>query len=163
MHYIVDGYNLFFSIEDELNPFKEKRQDFIAILNEMLEKFHFHVSLIFDSHYTNASTFPSKQELSSLAVIFSPQGLSADEYILEQLRTKKNPNQYIVVTSDRELMQKANNLGAQTKTIKNFLQILTRHKTKQKPSEEKMHQESPYHHNRLLKIFEKKLQDESLD
>jgi len=164
MNYVIDGYNLFFRIEDEINPLEKKRELFIAALNDALETLHLHATLIFDSHHSHASIFPTKKALSALEIIFSPEGLSADEYILERLRVEKRPQTQIVVTSDRELGGRAKHLGARTKTIESFFKMLSERKAKKTSlKDEKMQKESSSHFDRLLHAFEKKLHDESSD
>ncbi|WP_420421758.1 NYN domain-containing protein [Simkania sp.] len=164
MNYVIDGYNLFFHIEDEANPLEKKRELFIAALHDALAELHLHATLIFDSHQSHAAVFPTKKDLVALEIIFSPEGFSADEYILERLRAEKKPQLQIVVTSDRELIRHAKHLGAKTKTIESFFEMLAhRHAKKSPKKEEKMHKESSHHFDRLLEAFEKKLRDESSD
>lgn len=164
MKYVIDGYNLFFHIEDEANPLEKKRELFISALNNALSELHLHAILIFDSHQTHAAVFPTKKDLSALEIIFSPEGISADEYILERLRAEKKPQLQVIVTSDRELIRHAKHLGAKTKTIESFFEMLSRRSAKKNSQEEKkMHKESSHHFDRLLDAFEKKLRDESSD
>jgi len=164
MKYVIDGYNLFFHLEDEVNPLEKKREHFISSLNEALKQLRLHATLIFDSHQSHSAIFPTKKELSALKIIFSPQGLSADEYILERLRGDKRPQTQVIVTSDRELGERVKHLGAKTKTVESFFEMLAKRSTKKHAQkEEKMNQESSHHFDRLLEAFEKKLDDESSD
>ena len=164
MNYVIDGYNLFFRIEDQASPLKKTREDFIVTLNDALQRLHLHATLIFDSHQMHATSFPTKKELSALEIIFSPMGLTADEFILEQLTTAKRPETQTIVTSDRELRERAKHLGAKTKTIENFFEMLAKRQVKKTPQKnEKIEKESSYHYKRLLKTFEKKLRDETSD
>lgn len=163
MNYIIDGYNLFFHIEKEVNPLKKKREDFIIVLNKMLKHLHLHAIIIFDSQQAHATNFPTKKRLSALEIIFSPKDLTADEYILERLTVEKKPQTQIIVSSDRALCRQVQILGAKTITIKDFFQMLTSCKIKKLDKEEKIEQESSYHHNRLLQAFEERLRNESSD
>ena len=164
MNYVIDGYNLFFRLQTEVNPLKKKRENFIEALNEALESLHLHATLIFDSHQSHASIFPTKRNLKALEIVFSPEGLSADEYILERLTTERRASDQIIVTSDRELAGRAKHLGAKTKTIEAFFEMLLKREAKKTPEkEEKLETESSHNFERLLKAFEKKLRDESSD
>ena len=164
MNYVIDGYNLFFRIEDEVNPLEKKRELFIAALSDALEHLHLHATLIFDSHRRHAAIFPTKKDLPALEIIFSPKGLSADEYILERLTIEKRPQSQIIVTSDRELSERAKHLGAKTKTIESFFEMLVERSAKKIPKQEKkIERESSHHFNRLLQAFEKKLRDDASD
>ena len=161
MHYIIDGYNLFFWKEKAPASIEKKRNDFIHALNQRIEKERLKATLIFDSHKILAPFFPSAYKLSSVEVIFSPQGLTADDYILEYFKIQKHPQNVIIVTSDLELSQKARRLGAKTITIESFLKILLKRERKRakKEDEEKQITETADQFERLLKIFEKKLKE----
>lgn len=164
MHYVIDGYNLFFRLENEVNPLEAKRENFVEALNEALESLHLFATLIFDSHKAHAAIFPSKKILTALEVVFSPHGVSADEFILERLSTDKKPHLQIIVTSDRELSGRAKHLGAKTKTIESFFDMLLRREAKRAPKkDEKIQTESTHHLKRLQDVFEKKLRDEPSD
>lgn len=164
MNYVVDGYNLFFRLESEANPLEQKRENFIAALDAALSRLHLHATLIFDSHHSHASIFPTKRSLPALEIIFSPEGLSADEYILERLSTEKRPQSQVIVTSDRELAGRAKHLGAKTKTIEAFFDMLVKRESKKTSAEdEKQQTESSHDFKRLLNAFEKKLNEESPD
>lgn len=163
MHYIVDGYNLFFRIENQVLPLDQKRETFIESLSYEISTLKLNVTLIFDSGMTHQESFPTKKQLEGLEVIFSPQGLSADEYILELLDYQKSHTETIV-TSDRELAQKVKFLGGKTQTIESFLKMILHKQKKTHSREEKKHiQESDANIARLLHIFEKKLREETSD
>lgn len=161
--YIIDGYNLFFYLKEETNPFEKTRENFIEALNELFTSLRLHAVLIFDSHQDFASTFPRKKPLEALEIIFSPKNLNADQYILEYLSAETHPEQKIIVTSDRELANRVKELGAKTKTTETFFKMLLRWKAKKtsRQKEKKMQTESSYDFNRLLQAFEKQLKDES--
>ena len=160
MHYLIDGYNLFFAIENKILPLEAKRDNFICALNQEIAIADLNATLIFDGNKQNSGVFPSKQELSALDVTFSPEGLSADDYILELLTSCPNPKMEIVVTSDRELSKKSTFLGAKTKTIESFLKFLLKKKSKkQKAKQEEKQELKETHYNleRLVEIFEERL------
>jgi predicted RNA-binding protein with PIN domain len=160
MHYIVDGYNLFFKIKTETEPFEKERKHFIAALDYEIATLHLKVTIVFDSK----ELFPSKKEFDALEIIFSPEDLSADEYILETLRFHPHPKQTVIVTDDRELLRKVCFLGAKTKTIEEFLRFLTKKRGQRKKNlsseDKKLLQESDKNIRRLLTIFEKRLDDQ---
>ena len=158
MHYVIDGYNFFFCIASQINPLKQTREQFIENLNNEISFHNFQITLVFDSTRENGTLFASKKILSSMEVVFSPQGLSADEYILEMLSYCPIPQNEMVITSDRELAKKARYLGAKTKTIEEFLQYITK-KKKLSNQEVKIQQESEANMKRLHHIFEKRLKE----
>ena len=73
MRYLIDGYNLFFKLEEEILPLEEKREEFISLLDEEVGDLRLQVLLIFDSHRENAEDFASKRKLKNLEVSFSPK------------------------------------------------------------------------------------------
>ncbi len=161
MHYIIDGYNLFFWEEDVCHPIEKKRNDFIHSLNQRFERECLKATLIFDGHKTLAHFFPSTYKLSSIEVIFSPKNLTADDYILEYFKLQKQPQDIVIVTSDLELSQRAKRLGAKTKTVESFLKILLKRKSKRdkEKNEKKQVIETTAQFERLLKAFEDKLKE----
>lgn len=155
MDYIIDGYNLFFNISKEIDPLEENREKFIKTLNDKIQKRNLVVLIVFDSTYGEAHFFPPKKILSALEVVFSPRGLSADQYILEWISFQESPKQITLITSDKKLAQKASYMGVKLQTIKEFLYFLTR-KERKNPSEKKEEKETKEEKERLLKAFMKK-------
>ena len=158
MQYIIDGYNFFFKIIHDIHPLEETREEFIRALNGEIRIHRFSVTIIFDSHQAHADIFPSKATLDAIDVVFSPQNLTADCYILEYLGWQKSPGNFTIVTSDRPLAKKAKELGGKTLSVQGFLHLLTRKKKKEK-GEKKQLIETDANFQRLLKAFEEKLND----
>ncbi len=158
MRYLIDGYNLFFKLEEEILPLEEKREEFITLLDQVVGNLRLNVLLIFDSHYQNAENFASKRKLTHLEVSFSPKNLSADQYILELLEwDAKNTT---LVTSDRELGRKGIYLGAKEMSIEAFVAFIIREENKKTPKGKPEMSETNANLKRLLTEFEKRL-DES--
>lgn len=164
MHYIIDGYNLFFRLEEEITPLAEKREEFVEFLIKEMTRCHIKANLIFDSGKTHKNPFPSTKEQQGLTITFSPYGISADTYILEFLKYQKLPQTMTLVTSDRELAKKARELGAITQTIEAFLKMLQAKKKRRGKSEDKKElKDSNKNIARLQSIFEEKLRQETSD
>ena len=158
MRYLIDGYNLFFKLEEEILPLEEKREEFITLLDHVVGELRLSTLLIFDSHNKNAENFASKRKLANLEVSFSPKNLSADQYILELLEwDAKNTT---LVTSDRELSKKGLFLGAKTLSIEGFVEFILRREKKNTPKGKREMRETDANLKRLLSEFEKRL-DES--
>lgn len=161
MHYFIDGYNLLFQVVERSKTFTENR---ILIIENLSEFFNTHKilgSLIFDSRVEFSSHFASKHDLGNLEIIYSPRGLTADDYLLEMLSVLSNTKAVTVVTSDGFLSHQAKSLGCQTMTIEKFLKwTLKKKKQLDKiKSYEKNVQDTHFEFERLLEIFEKKLKD----
>ena len=157
MRYLIDGYNLFFKIQQNVLPLQKKRAHFLEDLDHEIAALNMHATLVFDSHQTQAEIFPSSKKMEALEVVFSPENLSADLYILELLSW--DSHQTTLVSSDRELTIKATYLGAKTQSIEEFIALILRRRAKSTPNAHNKAElrESDAHLKRLLKIFEKKL------
>ena len=156
MRYLLDGYNLLFFLIDSKNSFAAQRQKIIRFLQILFSRHKMNGILIFDGRvrYEEESgrSYPSPLE-----VVYTSEGQSADEYIIERIENLKTPAKITVVTNDRALMTNAKSLKAQTVNISKFINWLTvRKKSKEfKPSTV----ETKYNTERLLKIFEKRLEE----
>lgn len=87
--------------------------------------------------------------------------MSADAYILEKIEFAKNPREFIVVTDDRALSKEAKHLGALILSLSSFFKELNK-KRASKEQEKKKTRETPREQLRWLKIFEKKLDDDTV-
>lgn len=160
MRYLIDGYNFFFNISDDILPLHKKREQFIQELDQAIQVRHLNAIAIFDSQRDHAHLFPSVRQLKGLEVIFSPKHLCADSYILELLNW--NSDHTTLVTSDQKLSTHASYLGARTQTIEAFTHFLLKpyHIGKHRPPTKPQLQESPANMQRLLKVFKQRLQDD---
>jgi len=160
MRYLIDGYNLFFKIHQNVLPLQKKRENFLEDLDREIDALNMHATLIFDSNQEHADIFPSSKKLEALEVVFSPKNLSADSYILELLTW--DSHLITLITSDRELALKATHLGVRTQSIEDFIALLLRRRSKKEPKIEDKPKlrESDVNLERLLKIFEKKLSED---
>lgn len=157
MRYLIDGYNLFFKLEEEILPLEEKREEFLTLFDQVVVELKLNVLIIFDSHYENSAHFASKRKLSHLEVSFSPKNLSADDYILELLEW--NAKQTTLVSSDRQLSKRGSFLGAKTMSIEAFVGFIIKKQKSVTPKGKQERRESKGDFERLLKEFEKKLDE----
>ena len=64
MHYLIDGYNFFFYVKNQVIPLEKHRTTFIAFLSNALANKH--ASLFFDSHFEHAEAFPRRHFVEDL-------------------------------------------------------------------------------------------------
>lgn len=128
-------------------------QNFFSILN--LNGF-----LIFDgSHKTDEQS--GKVYRSPLEITYTPKGQTADCYILEMISHQKNKKSITLVTNDSGLKRQARSYGVKVLSCEDFIVFL---ENKKKPiNSVKEIKDSSYQIERLLKIFEKKLQKNDED
>lgn len=155
MHYYVDGYNFLFRIFEKIDPLEKKRDQLIEILNEELKFLKGRCSLVFDSSQ-QIRDCPQCAFLENLEVIYTPRGLTADNYIIELVEHSRNPKAITVVTSDGGLGRQCSHLGSLVMTIEAFITFILK-KTKKSEATKPSQTSSDAEIERLRKIFENRL------
>lgn len=123
MHYFIDGYNLLFrSIKAGSEDLQLQRQAIIDDLSKKLNVLNIDATIVFDSYYQKG--LREKNHKQNFEILFTDEGETADECILDELRIRPNPRIETVVTSDKDLAWKARLKGAHTLTIDEFLRFL---------------------------------------
>lgn len=139
MHYYIDGYNLLFRSHSgnvDANDFRSCRESLIDILNAKIAGLKLHVTVVFDSQYIPGEG--SRSHFKHLEILYTPSGMTADDFILRELQFCPAPERKIVITSDKLLAAKARHCNARTESIDEFLGWLNkRHKNKLKPGKPK--------------------------
>ena len=159
MHYYVDGYNLIFSLIESKESLQSLRQKVVRLLQKRFALLGLQGTLVFDgSHRRDEESGLSYH--SPLIVAYTPKGQSADEYIVERIGSSKNPKLATVVTNDRGLILHVASLGAKSLSNGEFIRWL-KGKSKKKKAEEIEPKDSQKNIDRLLKIFEERLKEDS--
>lgn len=159
MLYILDGYNLLFTLTESDQPLAQQRQKIIRFLQKKFASFHMNGILVFDGRVRRGEE-SGRSYPSPLEVVYTPKGQSADHFIIERIEASENPRQITVVTNDKGLIANSRPFG--TKTIGNaeFIEWLLGRKKKN--AAQKSHiADSKKNIERLLTIFEKRLNEES--
>lgn len=157
MHYLIDGYNFMFRLsEQKPSSLEERRTSLLTLLNEAISSYNLSASIIFDSA-DQERDFAQSARFGTLEVIYAPKGQTADEYIIELVEITKNPKTETVVTSDGELARKCQYIGAHTLTIEEFIAYLIKKAQKKQATTKPNYQETSKNLERLLKIFEDRL------
>lgn len=105
-HLVIDGYNLIRQIpalaRHESISLEKGRTHLIHLL-AAYRKFKRHkISLVFDGAL-NLSEFAAGYSEAGITIYFSPQGKTADQVIMDIIN--RDPQQVMVVSSDRELIR----------------------------------------------------------
>ena len=159
MYFLIDGYNLLFSWMEGRESIEKKRELLVRWVQGEFKRLKLRGIIVFDGSHRkdeeSGLSYPSPMELA-----FTPKGESADENILARVESIKNRKSAIVVTNDLGLKRRVSAEGAKTMANDEFLEWLwkraAKKKVKQRPA-----QESSYQIERLTKIFEERLRDES--
>ena len=155
-HYLIDAYNLLFRSPKNKKSLEENRRSLIEEINTIAELLSLTVTLVFDGA---SEEMPRQNHFQNIAIIYTSHKQTADEYILEEVEMAKRPSAITVVSSDSELTGKCKQLRAKVQTLRQFLDLCHKKKTKRSQSQAKHPEDSPYEIARLLAIFEKKLSE----
>ncbi len=153
MYYLVDGYNLIFSLIQSKESLQTIRHKVIRSLQKQFVLKKISGTLVFDgAHRRDEESGLSYS--SPLIIAYAPKGQSADDYIIEQIQTASNPKEFVVVTNDKGLTLHAQSAGAKVQENRDFIEWLHKKKKKTKMIEPK---ETQQNIDRLIKIFEERL------
>lgn len=154
MHYLIDGYNLFFYLTSN-SPTNANRKELIETLEKLTYNANLNTSIVFDSRSDVASNYASILDYESLQVIYSARDQSADEYIIEFIYTVKEPKTYCIVTNDNAIKTHVKERGARTHNIDTFIKLL-KPKARMQSYEKKEAPLTEYENHALLEIFERR-------
>lgn len=138
MHYLIDGYNLLFRTiyKDVSKGLAAQREQVILDLNEKASALEIDVTVIFDSAYRFGEF--TRSHFKHLEIIYSGEGQSADDYILDAIKDCPKPFLETVVTSDKKLAEQVRRRSAKTESVEKFLEwVCRRYKNKRKPQKVK--------------------------
>lgn len=125
MHYFIDGYNLLFRhIPHSQDDLQNQRQSIILDLNTKISLLKLDVSIVFDANSQMGER--SRSHYNALEIIFTAEGETADEYILNEIKNTPYPEQETVVTSDKALAWRVRNRLAHTESVEGFILWLNR-------------------------------------
>ena len=110
MHYLIDGHNLIASMPDiDLSDPDDEVQLIMRLRRWIAAGRRRRITLFFDGglpggrapHYSGGS----------LDVIFASSGQEADRLLVRRIRQVRNPPEFTLVTSDREILANAQSRG----------------------------------------------------
>ena len=119
MHFYIDGYNLLFRLMPADRPLREHREELLSGLGEKAAQLSLSLTVVFDASYHKGQR-EEPHTFHSLLVVFTPFGLTADEWIVHELETGRI-KQVTVVTSDKGLARHAKSFGAHVQSVENFV------------------------------------------
>jgi hypothetical protein len=122
MPILIDGHNLIgqlpmLSLEDPDDEEKLGR-----LLSSYRARTGKAITVVFDPG--GAVVLPRQRQLGGVKIVFAPHGSNADRVIVNRVRRFRNPREWLVVTSDRELSDKVERLGARVQSAEAFASAL---------------------------------------
>jgi uncharacterized protein len=159
MHYFIDGYNFLFKLSHNWHfDLRSQRDALIQAFNERIEELKLSLTIVFDGAEMPRGDY-TRSHWKSVEVVYTHEALSADEYILHRLEEAKHGRLYTVVTSDRELINRAKLLGAYAMNNQTFLELLQQRTLKRKRRKgSNTVRETKENIARLEKIFRERLE-----
>ncbi|MFI5344195.1 MAG: NYN domain-containing protein [Chlamydiales bacterium] len=124
MHYYIDGYNLLFRMTQFHQGLQAEREHLLEDLNRKISLLKLDVSIVFDAAFQAGGR--SRTHLDALEILYTSEGETADEYILDVLSQASHPRQEIVVTSDKILAAQVRHLSAKVEPVEEFMRWLNR-------------------------------------
>lgn len=124
MHYFIDGYNLLFRLLHGNENLQSQREAIIFDLNQKFSLVKIDVSIVFDSAFQMGGR--TRTHYDQLEILFTAEGETADEYIIDEIKNHNHPQQETVVTSDKKLAWRIRNRSAHTETVEEFMLWLNR-------------------------------------
>lgn len=122
MHWLIDGHNLIGQLPNIHLSDPNDEEELIACLRRYRARTGHRLTVIFDTGQSYRPGEAKKQ--GGITVQFAPQGRTADQIIMRRLRKVKNPQEMMVVTSDRAVQQAARHAGVRWVTAREFGQQL---------------------------------------
>lgn len=116
--FLIDGYNLMYKMTQEMDKnhqtvikdfrgalLEKQREKLLLKLSSIFNKTKQEIRIIFDNS-TQSSPFNTVKKFNNITVVFTKCKESADNYIVNFVRTAQHPGNITVVTSDLEIQKR---------------------------------------------------------
>lgn len=127
--YVIDGYNVLFRLLHKGESVQAARDAMIVYLGRKVTHLGLKAILVFDSAYQEGLATAKKE--GEMAVVFTGEGQTADEWILHRVKEKEKEN-LCVVTTDKTLAKHVRLKGAETLSCEDFLKYINKRALKKK-------------------------------
>lgn len=122
MHWLIDGHNLIGQMPNLHLDDPHDEDKLLQYLRRYRARTGHPITVVFDAGYSYRSAQTQKQ--GGITIQFAPSGRTADQILMHRIRRIKNPQAYMVVTSDRAVQQAAVQAGVRTLSSGEFAQQL---------------------------------------
>lgn len=117
---LIDGNNLLGAIAGKKVEDASSREELMNLMFRYCRAAGNKIDLVFDGPPHGG--LRNKMHYGRVQVIFSGSERDADSIIIKRIRTSKTPHEFIVVSSDSAVYQKARSLGAKALQSRQFYQ-----------------------------------------
>lgn len=119
--YLIDGHNLIGQLDDLSLSDANDEVKLIQKLTGFAARVSKRIVVVFDNGITGGR---SRLSTYTVEVIWARQGSSADRLLQERIQDAKDPQQYVVVSSDREVLSYAQERRMQAVRSVDFARLL---------------------------------------
>jgi predicted RNA-binding protein with PIN domain len=120
---LIDGHNLIGRLPGISLQDPDDEGKLVRLLSSYRSRTGKAVTVVFDPG--GAFSLPRRRRLGGVEIEFAPQGGSADRVIQRRVQKARNPGEWQVVTSDRELAESVGRLGARVQSAEAFASKMT--------------------------------------
>ena len=118
MPILIDGHNLIGRLPGVSLQEPDDEEKLARLLSSYRSRTGKAVTVVFDPG--GAYALPRRRRLGGVEIEFAPHGSSADRVIQRRVQKARNPGEWQVVTSDRELAEAVSRLGARVQSAEAF-------------------------------------------
>lgn len=118
MHWLIDGHNLIGRMPNLQLDDPHDEEKLLQYLRQYRARTGHPITVVFDSGYGHRSGQTKKQ--GGITVQFAPSGKTADQILMRRIRRIKNPQAYMIVTSDRAVQQVASHYNVRVLSSAEF-------------------------------------------
>lgn len=123
MPILIDGHNLIGRLPAISLQDPDDEEKLARLLSSYRARTGKAITVVFDPG--GAFALPQRRRLGGVEIVFAPHGSNADRVIARRVQKIRNPGEWLVVTSDRELSETVSRLGARVQSAEAFALDMT--------------------------------------
>jgi predicted RNA-binding protein with PIN domain len=123
MPILIDGHNLIGRLSQLSLQDPDDEEKLVTLLKSYRARTGKAITVVFDPGGTFALS--QKRRRGGIETVFAPHGSSADAVIAKRVRRSRNPRDWLVVTSDRNLAETVARQGARVRSAEDFAKELS--------------------------------------
>jgi predicted RNA-binding protein with PIN domain len=128
-HLLIDGWNVCWKIPEIAADIPQRSREARQKFNRLVKNCLAEKKVVYQIVYDGQPDIVPGESVKNPNIRFSKNPEKADQLIISFLRKQRVPRQWTVITSDRELANKAKSLEAGILSSEDFITRLRRHKT----------------------------------
>ena len=118
MPILIDGHNLIGRLPGISLQDPDDEEKLARLLSSYRSRTGKAITVVFDPG--GAFALPRRRRIGGVEIHFAPHGSSADKVIQQRVHRARNPGEWQVITSDRELAEAVGRLGARVQSAEAF-------------------------------------------